>query len=304
MKIYFLLVLFWSVQVFSFPQVIRWVNSPIVVFDNKKQAILAKDLWLKSPFAVVTARHDLLEFKINIFDSVTVYPNSKIQILDFQNETGFVSDLYILGGEARFTSVHRSLAKNETFVTLHTPFFDLPAAGVYDFIVDLDMNVPRVEIKVISGVLPLEFFAFETKLNLKAGERVVFQGVAATDGSGGIKFDNLLNKRKIPKGKLSEIMKFDTTEFLVARKKFVITEAEKKLALKKKKESELKKKKAYEASFLCKKPFGQKDQCAWWLDAGKCYRKRCNVSGQWGDLIERPVTAICTKDFSVADCDY
>ena len=302
MKI-FLLLLFSMNFVWAFPQVTSWVNTPIVVFDNKSQAILTKDLWLKSPFAVVTASHDQLEFKINTLDSITVYPKSKIQILEFLNETGFVSELYLLGGEIRFQSVHRSLEKNDGFVTLKTPFFELPAAGVYDFIVKLDMNVPNIEIKVITGVVPIEFFAFERKLNLKAGERVVFKG-ELLEGGGAIKFDHLLNNRKAPRGELSEVLKFDPKQFLKAGKTFVVKEAEKKKAVQKKKIAALKKQREYEATFLCKKPFANLNQCAWWLEAGKCFRKRCNVSGAWGDLIERPVTEICKQDFTVATCDY
>ncbi len=303
LSVFFIFGLFPGIRVFGFPQAVRWVNTPIVVFDNKKQAVLTPNLWLKSPFAVVTASHDQFEFKLNDLDSIVVYPNSKVQIVDFLNETGFVSDFYILGGEIRFASTYRSLSKNEAFVTVKTPFFELPTAGVYDIVIKLDMNEPSVEVKVISGVLPLRFFAFEKTPNLKAGERVKFTGVIADEG-GGIKYDYLLNNRKIPKGTLSAVTKFDPAEFFKADKKFVESEKDKKLAIKRKKEEAIKKQKAYEATFLCQKPFAQKDQCAWWLDAGKCYRKRCNVSGQWGDLIERPVTELCKKEFSVAVCDY
>lgn len=300
---FFLVLLFASSAVWAFPQVSGWVNTPIVVFDNKSQAILTKDLRLKSPFAVVTASRDQLEFKINTLDSITVYPKSKIQILEFSNETGFVSEFFLLGGEIRFQSVHRSLNKNESFVTLKTPFFELPTAGIYDFIVKLDMQVPSIEFKVITGVVPLEFFAFEKKLNLKAGDRVVFKG-ELLEGGGGIKFDHLLNGRKAPRGELSEVMKFDPGDFLKAGNNFVLEEAEKKKSLQKKKQAAVKKQKAFEATFLCKKPFAQLNQCAWWQEAGKCFRKRCNASGSWGDLIERPVTELCKQEFTVANCDY
>lgn len=292
-----------SLSVFAFPQVTAWVNSPIVVFENKKQAVLSKEMWLKSPFAVVTSKLDQFEFKLNTFDQVIVYPNSKAQILEFSNETGFVSEFYILGGEIRFASIHRGLGKNDGFVTLKTPFFELPTSGIYDFVIKLDMREPSVEVKVISGVLPLEFFSFEKKVNLKAGEQVKFKGVLSEDG-GGIKFDYLLNSRKIPKGTLSEVSIFETKEFLVSEKKLGQSELEKKKAIQLKKALSLKKRLAYEATFLCKKPFAQKDQCAWWLENAKCYRKRCNVSGQWGDLIERPLNENCKKEFTVSECDY
>lgn len=288
---------------YSFPQVENWKNSPIVVYDNKQQAILKKDLILKAPFAVVTANNDQIEFKINTFDKIVVYQKTKVQILEFLNENGFVSDLYILDGVIRFTSIHRGLGANEQFVTIKTPFFDIKASGLYDFIISLDMKEPSVEVKMISGVLPLEFFAYEKKLNLKAGEKVKFKGVMSDDGAG-IKYDYLLNKRKVPKGALLEVMNFDQSSFLKAEKDLAQAEMKKIKELKRKKEALKQKKKEYEDSFLCKKPFGHKNQCAWWLEAGKCYRKRCNVSGEWGDLIERPITSLCKKDFTVAECDY
>lgn len=288
---------------FSFPRVNNWKNSPIVVYDNKNQAVLKKNLVLKAPFAVVTASNDQLEFVINTFDQIVIYPKTKVQILEFLNETGFVSDLYVLDGVIRFTSTHRGVAANEQIITLKTPFFDIKASGLYDFIISLDMKEPSVEVKMISGILPLEFFAYEKKLNLKAGEKVKFKGIMSDDGMG-IKYDYLLNKRKVPKGDLLDITKFDQGLFLKAEEKLERIEANKKKELQRKKENAKKKQKEYEDSFLCKSPFGHKNQCAWWLESGKCYRKRCNVSGDWGDLIERPITSMCKKDFTVAECDY
>lgn len=288
---------------YSFPQIQNWKNSPIVVYDDKQQAVLKKNLLLKAPFAVVTANNDQLEFKINTFDQIVVYPKTKVQILEFLNETGFVSDFYVLDGIIRFTSMHRSIGANEQYVTLKTPFFDIKASGLYDFIISLDMKEPSVEVKIISGILPLEFFAFEKKLNLKAGEKVKFQGVLSDDGMG-IKYDYLLNKRKVPKGTLFDVAKFDQSSFLKAEKDLAQAEMKKIKELKRKKEALKQKKKKYEDSFLCKNPFGHINQCAWRLESEKCYRKRCNVSGEWGDLIERPITSLCKKDFTVAECDY
>lgn len=290
----------------SFPQVVAWKNKPVIVYDSKKSAVLQKKMLLKSPFAVVTNIKDQLEFKINIFDSIVVYPQTKVQILDFLNETGFVSDFYILDGMIRFTSSNRSLGdleKSTAFVILKTPFFDLKAMGQYDFLISLDMKEPSVTVKMISGILPLEFFAYEKKLNLKAGEQVKFSGVLSADGAG-IEYDYLLHQRKVPKGQLSEVSSFDQSLFLKVEKDTKQAELNKKKAAKMKQEALKKKQKEYEDSFLCKKPFGHKDQCAWWSDSGKCFRKRCNASGQWGDLIERPMSPLCSKDFTVSVCDY
>ncbi|MEQ1723690.1 MAG: hypothetical protein ABL930_10980, partial [Pseudobdellovibrio sp.] len=109
-----------------------------------------------------------------------------------------------------------------------------------------------------------------------------------------------------PKGKLFEVEKFDISGFLEVQKKAELkNESRKKAALALLAEKK-RKQKAFEDSFLCKKPFGNKDQCVWWLEAGKCYRKRCNASGQWGDRTERPISSliVCKIEPNVAECDY
>ncbi|MBY0553579.1 hypothetical protein K2P97_03565 [bacterium] len=305
MKFYVALVVWLSSAfVYSYPQVAIVKNSPIVVFDNKKQAVLKKDLFLKSPFAVVTASRDQLEFKINIVDKVLVYEKSKVQILDFVDETGYVSDLFILDGQIRFTATHRSVDKaKEQPIHLRTPFFDLKIKEVSDFIVNLNMKDPSVEIKMISGALPVEFFAYEKQLTLRAGESVKFVG-ESDDDKVGIKYDFLLNKKKAPRGAIREVQKFDVSSFIEAEKKANQSEINKKKSARAKEEEKKRKQKEYEDSFLCKKPFGNKDQCVWWVESGKCFRKRCNVSGQWGDQTERPMSTLCKNDHNVAECDY
>jgi hypothetical protein len=294
-----------ALKVYAFPQVTEFRNSPIVAFDNKKLAVLKNNLFLKSPFAVVTANNDQLSLKINTFDRVIVFEKSKIQVIDFLDEKGFVSDLYMLDGQIRYTVTHRGVGSVQE-LRLKTPFFDLPLASLSDFIVSLDMKEPSVEIKIISGSLPIEFFAFEKKLTLNVGESVKFVGVLADDDASAIKYDYLLNNRKIPKGKLLEVEKFDVNSFIEAQKKAELKDVGRKKAALALLAEKKRKQKAYEDSFLCKKPFGNKDQCIWSLEQGKCYRKRCNASGKWGDKTERPISSsiVCKIEPTAADCDY
>jgi hypothetical protein len=301
-----ILVVFLSTfELCAFPQLSEFRNSPILVFDNKKQAVLKKNLFLKSPFAVVTADSDQLSIKINTFDLLTVYEKSKIQVIEFLDETGFVSDLYLLDGQIRYTVTHRGVGSGP-ILRLKTPFFDLPLASLSDFIVSLDMKVPSVEIKIISGALPVEFFAYEKKLTLKEGESIKFVGALADDDVSKIKYDYLLSNKKTPKGKLLEVEKFDISGFLELQKKEEVSAANKKKAALALIAEKKRKQKAFEDSFLCKKPFGNLNQCVWWLETGKCYRKRCNASGRWGDLTERPISSliVCKLEPLVADCDY
>lgn len=287
----------------AYPKITTWENKPIVVYENKQEAVLTKDKLLKLPFAVVTANGDELRLVVNTFDRVTVYPKSKIQILELTDSLGFVPELYLLDGKIRLASTYRGVEKQPDVMVLKTPFFDLKLDVVVDVVVELDMKTPAVEIKLLEGVLPLEFFAYEKKVSLKAGQSVRFAGELADDGKG-IKYDYLLGGRKIPKGSLGEVAAFDVTSFKKQEQALAEVKRVKAQQTKKKAEESRRKRKAFEATFLCKKPFGQKDECAWWAENGKCFRQRCNVNGQWGDITERPMSSICGKNFYVTRCDY
>ena len=295
--------LFCLQQALAYPEIITWKNYPTVVFENKKNAVLVKNTALKLPFAVMTSKNDSFEFKVNSFDRILVYPDTKMQILEFANEGEFVPELYLLSGKIRFNSSFRSVNKSDNSLILKTPFFDLKLAEPADFVVELDMQQASVEVKMIKGALTLEFFAYEKKALLQAGQSVKFQGELNSEKNA-IKYDYLLNKRKVPKGALFDVKSFDQSLFIqqeneAALKEILVKkEAERKIIEKKRRL------KAIEDSYLCKKPFGQKDQCAWHIEDAKCYRQRCNVAGQWGDFTERPMSRFCKKSFFVATCDY
>ena len=298
-----LIILSFSAAAFAFPEIISWKNYPTVVYENRKSAELKKNSSLKLPFAVSTSKNDRFEFKINSFDRVLVYPDSKLQILEFANDGDFVPEMFFLSGKIRFNSSFRSLNKSENSVTLKTPFFELKLIEPADFVVELDMQKAFVEIKVIKGAWPLEFFAYETKVVLVAGKSVKFQGELNVERNG-LKYDYLLNKRKVPKGTLSAVKDFDQSLFLQQENEANLKEIQVKKAAEKQVIEKKQRLKAYENSFLCKKPFGQKDQCAWKLEQDKCYRTRCNVNGSWGDLTERPLGKNCKAEYFVAECDY
>ncbi len=299
-----LIILVMGFQAFAFPEIKSWQNSPIIVFDNKKQAVLVKKGLLKRPFILVTTNHDNLEIGLNPFDTVYLYEKSKAQVLDFASEGELITDFYFLDGRMRFKAEFRGIDKTRNSdLVIKTSFFDLKISNPVDFVIDLDMAQARVDVKVIKGNLPLEFFAYEKKLNLAEGQQVRFQGIISDDKQS-IKYDYLLDGKKVPKGALENVKDFDQSQFMKEEAEAKAREVKRKKQLEFGRLEKIRKQKEYENSFLCKKPFANKDQCAWWAEKGKCYRKRCNVSGGWGDQIERPMSAKCKADFAVEACDY
>lgn len=288
----------------AFPEILSWQNSPIVVFDNKSQAVLSKRGLLKRPFAIVTANRDELELSINHVDRLSIYGKSKLQVVDFANEGEFISDLYLLDGKIRYTSNFRGKDKVSGFdINIKSAFFDLKVSKPVDFFIELNMNEAWVELKVVKGSLPVEFFAYEKKVTLVEGQKVKFQGERSADKTS-IQYDFLLGGRKVPKGQLLEVADFDSATYLKADEQARQKEILRKKQADAKRLEKIRKQKEYEDSFLCKKPFAHKDQCAWWLEGGKCFRKRCNASGAWGDIIERPLNPNCKPDPVVSPCDY
>lgn len=287
----------------AFVKVVNWVSSPTLVFENKNQATLSKDLLIKSPFVVVTNKNDKLDLIMNSFDKVSIYPETKIQVLEFSEDLAYVSDLYILDGIIRFKSEVRNAAATTPVIRLRTPFLDIKTDFLADFIINLNMSEPSVEIQLISGAMTLNFFEYEKTVALKSGEKVKFKGFLAPDGSG-IQYDYLLNNRKAPKGSLEDVQSFDTAVFKELEKNIEAQDKELRKKLKEKAEAIKRKKLAYERSFLCKKPYGRKDQCAWIIESDKCYRTRCNVNGKWSDKTERPLGPNCQKKFVIKPCDY
>ena len=124
-------------RLWAYPQVLSWQNSPVVAFENKRQAELTSNGLLKSPFAVVTASRDELTLKVNNFDRVMIYEKSKAQILEILNEGLYVPEFYLLDGKLRITSEFRGVDKSDTDMTLKTPFFDFKLSAEADFFVEL-----------------------------------------------------------------------------------------------------------------------------------------------------------------------
>lgn len=300
-KFILLLSLYIPQTIFAYPEVMLWKNSPVIALENKKQLKLEKKLLMKSPFAVVTGEKDQLSFKMNIFDEVLVYPNSRVQVLEFSDEQGFVENFYLLAGQIRYKATHRSAEKNTKSVIIKSPFFDLPIGNTVDLLIQLDMKVPQVEIRIIEGSLQLEFFSYEKKPLLRAGESVVFKGLLADDRLS-LQYDYLLGGKKVPRGDLGEVKTFDASAFLQAEIKQEKLEQAEVIKRKKAQQEKLRRQKEYEDSFLCKKPFGQKDQCFWQIEKGRCYRYRCDVTGQWSGKTERPLP--CDTGSGVRSCDF
>jgi hypothetical protein len=293
-----------AAQTHAYPRVVNWRNEPLLVFEGDKHAVLKKDQGLKSPFFVLTSRMDEVTLSLNTGSTVEIAKNSKLQIFEVFEDPEQEHILFLFDGMIRLKNEKMTQTKKESKPNrVRTPFFDLDQPLNADVIVYQNMKEPSIEIRMVSGEWNLEFYSYEKKVSLKAGQQIKFTGQLG-DEPDQIKYDFLLENKKIPKGQLGEIQKFDLARFNAERKMNDADMIKKEKLEKKKLNDAIRIKKKHEASFLCKSPFGNMNQCAWKMEGDKCFRQRCNAGGTWGDKTERPVTSACTKDFLIGTCDY
>lgn len=284
----------------QYPKLISWQNEPIIEFVNNRKAIIKKDLELKNSFAVVTGMNDQAEFRFTHGEDLIIHEKTKIQVPQVSPDTGEVPEVFIFDGTVRFKSTGKVTPDSK--LAVKSAFFDIKFPADLDVIITVDKYKASAQFQVIAGQMTAKFLDFDRTEQLKAGESIVFQG--EKDNEGNIKYDYLLETKKMPHGELLAKKKFDITDFLEKEKIILKEKAVREEKSRKAKSAlALKKDKLYNA-YLCHSPVGQKNDCYWIKKDTLCFRYRCNVSGQWGDETERPLTSAClTKPIST-NCDY
>ncbi|MBC7467561.1 MAG: hypothetical protein H7256_16340 [Bdellovibrio sp.] len=301
MKIAFVFVcLFFQFRTFAqplkYPQIKSWQNSPIVEFVNNKKAILKKDQDLKNAFVVVTANNEELTVEFPQGEKLTILEKSRVQVPQVGPDTGEAAEFFIFDGVVRYQSEKASKMQ------VKSAFFDLNLPAEIDVLVMIDKKKPSAQFQVIRGQMTASFLDFEKTVVMKAGESVIYEG--ENDESGKVKYDYFLDSKRMPHGVLKEKEKFDTSSYFEKEKALLKTRELEAAKIKKAQLVKIQKAQKILDSYLCKKPFGQKDQCYWQMENDKCFRYRCNVSGQWGDQTERPVISKCGMKPAASACDY
>lgn len=303
MKLVFLTVLFSifaNANALKYPKVVGWQNQPIIEFINNRQATLQKDLDLKNSFVVVTGVNDEAYLQFTRGESVTVLEKTRIQVPQVSPDTGEAPELFIFDGVIRYQSTGKVTAESKLHIK--SGFFDLILPIGIDVVITIDKNKPSAKFQVVTGEMTAVFLDFEKQENLKAGEMVVFEG--EKDEVGQVKYDYFLQSKRMPHGTLKDKEKFDTAAFLEKEKVVQAARAAEKAKVKAVADAKAKKNKLILGSFLCHEPLGQKNECYWIKKGDDCFRYRCNVSGQWGDQTERPMTSKCLAKPASSACDY
>ena len=227
-------------------------------------------------------------------------------------ESGQAPVLILKLGSLRWQQSSEKAAYN---VALRSDLFEfIPPAG--DFVFSIIPDKAYTEVKVFKGKIEFSALNAEDSVTVKAGEQAGFQGVIE---GGQIAYDILLKGKKIPRGKLTGVKAVDVGEIKAEEERLALLkkaqEAKKKAALKA--VESIKK-----AGYICEKPAGRLNECAWTCEGNpkgekkvcqvqtagvSCVRQRCNANGQWAEMTslsaEIGATA-CMAQITVAPCDY
>ncbi len=260
----------------------------------------------------------LVEFASSSGDQFYVYGPSQMNFIYLQGGDSLLLNLQ--SGQMRWiSSVLREEGKKNipplSKVLLKTDLVELELSSA-DAGFLYDPRVPKVEVFNMNGNSNLRVRDSFESVRLEGKQKISFQGVIEEKE---IAYDFLLEGKKVPKGILSSPITIAPKEEEVFIPR-VRPRPKKELSGSGKKKDPLTSGKLKD--FLCEKPFGKINQCAWICQGplGKkfktcptekanveCVRRRCDANGNWTDPYSLPKDAgklKCGAKPLVAPCDY
>lgn len=312
MRFAFLMVLFFAQMVWADrAQVESFLGQPKANYiENDETVQIKKKTVFAKGFNLRTSSADLVKLKLGQDFYITVFPESEIKVLGYEQENNGYDIYEVMFLRGQFLVRNGSHADQDLQIKYTSDFFSWVSTEksvLKHFYVDL--NIQSATAKFCAGdfELKVQLFDFETQQVLSPSEGISFQGISE---NGKLVFDHLLEGRKSPKGKWSEKYKCDLVQILKKAQELEKNEVNlikkttqaKKLLLKKEKEE-------YDKS-LCHLPNGQLNQCHWKTEKGNCVRYRCNGNGDWAEKFVLPTSQkkTCVERLNakntVDNCDY
>lgn len=316
-KLIVLLSLFWfsisTAQSVRYPQVLSVQGSVEFSDVQEKTRNLKTSSRLIEKAKIQTGPKSSAKIQLNVTRSLIIEEKSQVIFPSIGWDSQQVPLIILKSGSVIWQSLGGGSAYS---IALSNDLFQLILPeGRFRFVYDSEKAF--VKVQVLEGQLVFSALNSDETVLLAKGQEVQFQGQFE---GGEIAYDILLKGKKIPKGVLGSPTQIPLEE-QKAQQLSVIKEAQEKKA---RAEAAMKKKKQRELEgFICSKPDGKLNQCAWVCDgrlkkgtkfcdlsqAGvSCSRLKCNANGEWAEktLID-PKTALqrCTHPNSVVGpCDY
>ncbi|MFP5519652.1 MAG: hypothetical protein ACLGGX_07090 [Bdellovibrionia bacterium] len=296
-----------------YPYVESFAGSVEIIGIDGNRNKLQKTTQLLERAQIFTAAKSTAEVVLDADRKIVILPESELLMPSIGWDSQQVPLLVLKKGRVRWVTSGSEEFKYPIALSSDLYQFIVPR-GEFEF--SLYPNKAQAFVKVFEGELNFSALNAEESVNLTRGQMVSFQGVL---DDGKIAYDVLLKGIKIPKGKLGVVTKVDNSELKAQ-------ELEKQ---KLKRMAEFKRKQAQEQAqriladgFICQKPYGKLNQCAWVCQGMKsksqkcqleketvwCERVRCNANGEWSDsyrLNKQEALQKCLSAKPLVDaCDY
>ena len=270
--------------------------------DAEKPLDLKKNDIFTEHAKIVTTTDAEVKIEVDPYTQLIIFENTTVEIPVITWGQGEIQDINLIQGRIQ-VSCEKNCARNYS-----TPI-SKNAFGNGVFVLHYKAEVPSVELTTLHGEQDFRGLENENVIHLKAGQRVVFQGLIENEQ---VAYDVLLKGRKVARGQMGPIATVPSEELEALE-----------VRSKKLKPIEIVKPKAppRTPSQICDAPYGELNQCAWTcegLSSKKklktcdlsqsgvhCVRRRCNANGQWGDATVLNQNANrCERQPVVAGCDY
>lgn len=288
---------------------------------------------LKERVRIQTEAEGRVELQLTPAAKIILHEKSELLIPNIDEELQQIPLLDLKRGVVRWVSDENKIsAKQESDdedseasggISLVSQLTQLPLPQVGDVFFEFYPALGYFEVKVVRGEILFGAFNAEEQLLVKSGEKLKFIGEVMNEE---IQYDTLLKGRKIPRGKLGVVEKFNyENELKLQKEKEERAQAEKK-KLAAKKHQQLAEQKKRTGEYICIIPRGKLNQCQWRCEdeAGKlekkcnersqCVRYRCNAGGEWADRTVLTKKEICFQGIKnpsevssyslVQMCDY
>ena len=303
----------WAQNPPKYPALTHWQGQAWVTGKEGVRRLIKSRHVLREKALLETALSSEVRIQMDAKRTLTILGNSELSLPVISWETGEAPVVMLKSGSFRW--LQKDKTKSDYNIALTSDLFQfISPDGEYVFI--MEPNKAYAGVKVIQGAMEFSALNGEESVNVKTGQQAGFQGVIE---GGEIAYDVLLKGRKIPRGRLTEVVQIDKKEL-----HRVADEARKK---KQAEQEEIARKEAAKARAskegrICSRPAGKFNECVWTCinnpkgekknclvqRAGTtCVRQRCNANGQWAEetvLSAEKASIMCKAEPVVAACDY
>lgn len=297
----------------KYPVITAWQGTVwLTGKEGQRQPVSGKTV-LREKALLQTSPSGFVKIQLDGVRTVSLLASTEVSFPAISWEGGEAPVLILKSGDIYW---EQALGKSGAYKTaLRSDLFEfLAPPGSY--ILSMDPGKAFASVKMLEGSMVFAALNAEDSVTVKAGQQVGFQGVIE---EGEISYDILLKGKKIPKGALTAMTAVDPS---ILNKR---AENEKKhlaeVAAEEKRHRAATERLKKEG-FICAKPPGKFNQCAWVCTGNpksekkrclasekgvSCVRQRCNANGQWADptaLDAEKGSILCSANPVVAACDY